>query len=102
MPFPNESTQFKPGESGNSAGSSKKQRLTNALIKLLDEKGEAGFIEAGFTAAVAGDFNFWRYIFDRIDGKIPDVEQEPEADLKAIAERMLERNKKRGKPDPNT
>ena len=62
---------WQPGQSGNPAGSSNKQRLTNALIKLIEEKGlEDPFVRAGIAEAMKGNFQFWSYIFDRIDGKM--------------------------------
>lgn len=64
--------KIKPGEVRNPNGSSKKQRLTNALVKMLDEKGlDEAFVKAGMAAALKGDFNFWKYIFERVDGKLP-------------------------------
>lgn len=63
----------KPGEVRNPNGSSRKQRLTNALLKMFEEKAlDDPFIKAGIQEALKGDFNFWRHIFERIDGKIPD------------------------------
>lgn len=81
MPFPNENTQFRPGRSGNPIGSSKKQRFTNALVKRLDEQDlDDPFIKAGLEMALDGDFNFWKYIYERIEGKVPDPEP-PKPDL---------------------
>jgi hypothetical protein len=66
---------WRPGESGNPAGSSNKQRgrqqLTDALMRLIEEKGlDEAMVRAGIKAALEGDFNFWRYIFERIDGPL--------------------------------
>ncbi len=62
---------IKPGEVRNPNGSSKKQRLTNALIKLIEEKGlEDPFVRVGVAEAMKGDFRFWSYVFDRLDGKV--------------------------------
>jgi hypothetical protein len=61
----------KPGEVRNPNGSSKKQRLTTALLKLIEEKGlDDPFVRVGMAEALKGDFKFWSYIFDRIDGKM--------------------------------
>jgi hypothetical protein len=63
----------KPGEVRNPKGSSSKQRLTTALIKLIEEKGlDDPFVQVGMKAALKGDFRFWQYIFERVDGKMPD------------------------------
>ncbi len=63
--------RFKPGITGNPNGSSRKRRLTEALIKLIEEKGlEDPLVKVGAAAAMKGDFRFWSYIFDRVDGPI--------------------------------
>ena len=73
MPFPNPETQFPPGQSGNPSGYSRKRRLTDALVKLIEEKGlDDPFVKVGMQEALKGDFKFWAYIFDRIDGKMKD------------------------------
>ncbi len=72
-PKPENLTPFPPGTSGNAKGSSAKQRLTTALLKLIEEKGlDDPFVQVGMKAALKGDFKFWAYIFDRVDGKISD------------------------------
>ena len=107
MPFPNPDTQFSKGQSGNPAGSSRKARLTTALIKLIDEKGlDDRFVKAGMDAALAGDFAFWKYIFDRIDGPIKSEEDASEGTLKELVEeaekRALDRIRTRdGTSEPN-
>lgn len=61
----------KPGEVRNPKGSSGKQRLTNALIKLIEEKGlDDPFVRVGMEKALKGDFRFWQYLFDRVDGPL--------------------------------
>jgi hypothetical protein len=64
-----EATRWKEGQSGNPAGSSDKQRLTSRLLGMLEDE---TFLKAGLEAANKGDFNFWKYIFERVDGKMPD------------------------------
>lgn len=99
MPFPNESTQFQPGQSGNPDGYSRGRRLTDALIKHFEDKGiHNQFVETGTTEALGGDFNFWKYIFERIDGKIPEPEPEKTGE-DAIKDKLRERRAKRKKPD---
>jgi hypothetical protein len=80
---------WKPGESGNPGGSSKKMRFTAALKRKLraDPKLLADeFIAAGWKAAMDGDFNFWKYLYERVDGPMPKDEPEPELTAEAIAE----------------
>jgi hypothetical protein len=82
--------QLKPwpkGTSGNPAGSSRKQRLGIALARALEERGlEAQYVKVGLAAALLGDFSFWRYIFERIDGKLPDPDDGDGQDVEAILE----------------
>jgi hypothetical protein len=89
--FPSRKDQFKkggPGGPGRPRGRTLESRLRELLDKptpVLDSKGKpildsAGkqktatpaqrLIQAGVAAALGGDFQFWRYIFDRIDGPI--------------------------------
>jgi hypothetical protein len=64
---------IKPGEARNPNGSSRKQRLTSALINLIEERGlDEPLVRVGMTEAMKGDYRFWSYIFDRIDGKMQD------------------------------
>jgi hypothetical protein len=91
-------TLFKPGQSGNKSGSSKKQRLTSALRKLLDSK--EGLDDALMSMAVGralkGDFRFFKEILERIDGKVtektevkvvnPPPQRTPQEILQALRE----------------
>lgn len=84
--------QFKPGQSGNPGGYSRKARLTTALIKRLDEKGlDDEFVKAGMDAALQGDFHFWRYIFDRIDGPMKPEDDASEGTLKELVDEAEKR-----------
>jgi hypothetical protein len=65
------------------------------MLDEIGEEGERRLLRVGLRKARKGDFNFWRYIYERIEGKIPDVESEPDVDLKAVARRMAERRKER-------
>jgi hypothetical protein len=77
------------GQSGNPNGYSRKRRIRHALIKVLDEQGLDGpFIRVGLRAALRGDFQFWSYIFDRVEGKAPVVLQGPDIDLDAIRDAL--------------
>ncbi len=78
--------QFQPGESGNPSGRPKGQvSLTHRLKKLMTMpvrvKGVAFnperlyadlFVELAVVAATTGDFKFFKEVFDRLDGKVPD------------------------------
>jgi hypothetical protein len=64
--------KWKPGQSGNPGGRPK-ERLTLALRKYFDTNGTIDeFVDVGIQAAKGGDFRFWAYIFDRVDGKMKD------------------------------
>ena len=75
-PNPNQSglTPFKKGDIGNPKGINNKRRVfTDKLIQLIEEKGlDDPFVRAGLKAAMEGDFNFWKYIYERIEGKMPE------------------------------
>jgi hypothetical protein len=104
MPFPNKETQWKPGQSGNPAGYSKKRRgLTDEIIRLVEEKGlEDALVRAGVAAALRGDFNFWRYIFERIDGPLPRVVEAEVAEVVTFERVDSPRDdvKPTGEPEP--
>lgn len=71
--------QFKPGQVANPNGSSAKQRMTTALIKAIEKKGlDDPFVQVGLREALKGNFQFWSYIYDRVDGKMPPA-KEPDA-----------------------
>lgn len=71
-PNPSPENRFQPGQSGNPAGSSRKARLTARLKELLNDE---AFLDVGISKALDGDFNFWRYLYDRVDGLIPKPEE---------------------------
>ena len=111
-PNPDQSglTPFKKGDVGNPLGiNNKNKRFTDALVKLLDSDGllDDKFVRAGLVKALTGkgsaDFNFWRYIYERIEGKIPEPpEPEPEVTMEEVAKRLRERkNAKRKKGNSN-
>ena len=86
-PPPPEHSRWKPGQSGNPAGSNRKQRLTAVLHRLLDKRGqESKFVKVGLAAALEGDFRFWSYLYDRIDGRPPVAEGDAGEDVEAIIE----------------
>ena len=93
MPFPNEATQFRPGQSGNPGGRPKNQSLTAQLRAYLDREAKVRdkprghgirnrdiLIERLFQQAVDGDTVLIRLIFERVDGKPLDVPNEDAAD----------------------
>lgn len=96
---PSPATRFRPGQTGNAKGSSRKAQdraeFTAALTKLLAEKGAAGkFLQAGWDAAVAGDFQFWRYLWERLEGKTVTPEPGPQICLEDIARAMKAKHDK--------
>ncbi len=95
---PSPATRFQPGQTGNPQGSSRKAQdraeFTAALTKLLAENGAAGkFLQAGWDAALAGDFQFWRYLWERLEGKTATPEPGPQLDLESVSRAMAERYK---------
>ncbi len=90
MSFPSKPHQFKPGQSGNPAGSSRRQRITGAILEAFDD---AKFAAVGMRLALEGDFRFWSYIFDRVDG--PLAQPEPPIDPETIAREAQLRAKRR-------
>ena len=62
--------QFKPGESGNPNGRPKGKTLTERVRDVLDSNPDraAAIVEAGVKAAESGDFQFWKYLCDRMEG----------------------------------
>lgn len=77
--MPPKDGQFKPGESGNPTGSSKKQRrsITAELRKLIDEGFQGkdlaeALAQKAVKCALAGDHKFWQSVMERIEGKVPD------------------------------
>ena len=75
----------KPGETHNPAGYSRGRRLADELVKLMKaDEGYTKFAAVGFKAAMAADFKFWSYIFDRHSP----VEQDAEIDLETVAREM--------------
>lgn len=82
--FPNRATQFPPGNCANPGGRPKGRTLTGRLRDLL-EKGEINgkpikdgkqvadlLAEVLLKEALQGDMRAIQYVFDRVDGKIPD------------------------------
>lgn len=89
---------IQPGESRNPNGSSNKQRITNALILLLEDGDLATlpsklrkFVRSGFKQATdKGNIGYWKEIVVRVDGPVPEAEPPtPEINMEAIAERNL-------------
>ena len=74
------STRWKPGQTGNPAGSSKKERLTALLRRKLEavvdptnpDAGTVGdkVVEALLTEAKSGNVRAIQEVFDRSDGKV--------------------------------
>jgi hypothetical protein len=76
---------WKPGQSGNPAGSSKGRRATSELLKLIDEKGADRAIAVKWLNAILeGDFRYFKEFLDRIEGKVTQV-----VDVKSEGERRL-------------
>jgi hypothetical protein len=65
VPFPNESTQFKKGQSGNPSGYSRRRRLADALVRAIEEQGQSSPIVQTLLAMALGDK-------DKLDGRTPE------------------------------
>ena len=64
---------WKPGQSGNPAGGSRKLRVTSALLALLDEKNgtaDRALATKWLTEALKGDPKFFAMLLDRVEGKV--------------------------------
>src|SRR4051794_41494856 len=72
MPYkdPPKERKWRPGQSGNPAGSSKKQRMVKEILASAEgsEVARAMAIVA-LKAALSGDPDFWKAVCDRVDGK---------------------------------
>ena len=97
-PHPENLRPAKPGEVRNPNGINGHQdrkRLTKALLKLMDEQGlDSPFVRAGMHHALKGDFNFWKYIYERLEGRLPDPDEQPELELKEFARKLKNRKRK--------
>lgn len=73
-------TSWKPGQSGNPKGSMpKEESLTGILREYLNSKNTKSrktrkqeLVEKAIELAMKGDSSLFRYLWDRIDGKVPD------------------------------
>ena len=66
---------FKPGQSGNPTGRTSAHQLTRALIQAFEKDDGTlaeGLIRMAFKHAIAGKFSFFKEIYDRLEGKVPD------------------------------
>lgn len=64
---------WKPGETGNPNGYSRKRRVTDALVDLLDEKkgtADRALATRWLSEALKGDPRFFAMLLERIEGKI--------------------------------
>jgi hypothetical protein len=71
---------WKPGQSGNPKGSSKAQRISGELWRLIDERNALEAIATVWlTSALKGDFPFFRELLERLDG--PTLVEQMKLDL---------------------
>ena len=66
--------KWEKGKSGNLKGRPKGTSLTGRLKKILDEEVDGKtvaekLVQAGVDAAIDGDFRFWSFIIERLEGK---------------------------------
>ena len=64
--------RWQPGQSGNPAGRPPKDPIRSALLAQLESEPDlaARLVRAGIEKALAGDFRYWKEIWDRADGKV--------------------------------
>jgi len=64
---------FEKGKSGNPAGRPKKGNALTDLLELKLDKEK--FIEAVIASAYAGEVSIQKYIWERLEGRLPDVHE---------------------------
>jgi len=74
---------WQPGQSGNPKGYSQGRRVTDAVVKLIEERGLESGLAAVWVAKALGDskalgdrnpdFRFFKELLDRIEGKTPEM-----------------------------
>jgi hypothetical protein len=73
--------QFKPGQSGNPKGYSRKRRITDALLDLIAEhKADKTLANVWLTAALKGNFPFFRELLDRTEGPVKQIIETHDSD----------------------
>lgn len=72
MPFPNPSTQFQKGQSGNPSGYSRGRRQIDDLLELIQETAgaERAISKAWLKRILNGEFQHLKEYLDRRDGKL--------------------------------
>lgn len=72
MPFPNQSTQFQKGKSGNPAGYSRGRRQIDDLLELIQETAgaERAISKAWLMRLLDGEFQHLKEYLERRDGKV--------------------------------
>jgi hypothetical protein len=67
-------TRWKPGQPGNPNGYSRGRRTTDAILRLIAEKGaEEAIARVWLKALLEGDFRFFKEFLDRTEGKTPET-----------------------------
>lgn len=112
-PNPSPSTRWKPGQSGNPAGSSKKARVTDALIRMLDrlEGADEDLARTWFAMATGRkellrdkqtgemrkpDFPWFATLLERIEGKVGTT-----FDLESLGLKVIVEHRDEGIDDPD-
>jgi hypothetical protein len=96
---------WQPGQSGNPRGYSRRRRLADALVALIeDSKAESAVARVVLKGALEGDLGFLKLLFEQVDGKLPvpvaitsdeGITEDAIAEAAAVAE--TRKAKKRGK-----
>jgi hypothetical protein len=62
--------KWQPGQSGNPAGYSRSRRTTDALLRLIDEKGaDDAIARVWLKRVLEGDFRYFKELLERTEGK---------------------------------
>ena len=65
---------WKPGQSGNPAGYSRQRRITDALIKLIDEQGVTqALAKIWLREALQANPRFFTMLLDRVEGQVDEA-----------------------------
>ena len=80
--------RFKPGQSGNPSGYSRRRRFSDAIHELLDETPNLtrALMSVGLQKALAGDHKFWSSLVEIVEGK-PSVQEPPPSEAAQAAEK---------------
>ena len=75
---------WKKGQSGNPAGYSRSRRITDALIKLIAEKGaDDALAKVWLKKSLEADPRFFAMLLERVEGKVKQTLEIEQAEIKS-------------------